>query len=236
MPRTPQWTYDWWENALEYMFWINAAAYEKEQKEWGGLKDGRSRRIKTVNKKHHHKRGMRYLEDIYAPTWYALAWLRLFFDEQTIKDNFSVVRRTDCTYVCLWEIYGYRQLGWGKRAITKQMRRWIDNKVVMSALRQISIIKKTKLQVTRKTKALPSVACNKRLAIAVEDLRYYIWEWKKLKKDFPQMKGIYENWEVVSQIDLILYLVPSMQMKGILDLTSLRGKYTMTSTNEIILS
>jgi hypothetical protein len=44
----------------------------------------------------------------------------------------------------------------------------------MSALRQISIIKKTKLQVTRKTKALPSVACNKRLAIAVEDLRYYI--------------------------------------------------------------
>lgn len=86
------------------------------------------------------------------------------------------------------------------------MRRWIDNKVVMSALRQISIIKKTKLQVTRKTKALPSVACNKRLAIAVEDLRYYIWEWKKLKKDFPQMKGIYENWEVVSQIDLILYL------------------------------
>jgi uncharacterized protein Usg len=80
------------------------------------------------------------------------------------------------------------------------------------------------------------VACNKRLAIAVEDLRYYIWEWKKLKKDFPQMKGIYENWEVVSQIDLILYLVPSIQMKDILDLTSLRGSYTITSTNEIILS
>ena len=37
MPRTPQWTYDWWENALEYMFWINAAAFFQAE---DGIRDG----------------------------------------------------------------------------------------------------------------------------------------------------------------------------------------------------
>ena len=66
------------------------------------------------------------------------------------------------------------------------MRRWIDNKVVMSALRQISIIKKTKLQVTRKTKALPSVAC---ISNSCRGFKILYMRMEKIKKGFPSNEG-----------------------------------------------